>query len=428
MAAAKFIAKLDAPLKRFEALKANMNKPAVQAQDQKEKLPPVVEAKPPREKNVINMVTVNNLVFNKFSVKETAPIHRTLTGLNMGQVAEKVVEQQRPPTTKFESPAARITRAKIFALKLLKNPKTAGLRPQSANVRGLQNILNANVPPPPPQTTQQIPSDMLKNGMEAYRIDRVLGQGAYAVVRLAFEKATNARVAIKSYEKFKLIDANRRKNVKREIAILSQLDHPNVIKLVTWLETPTQYNLIMEFVSDRSLYHYLKSKALRKVSEAEARVIFRQIVAGIAYCHNHNVAHRDIKLENILIDDHHRIKVIDFGFAINTSPKDKHSTFCGTPSYMAPEIVNKKEYFGHCVDNWALGILLFALLNGRFPFKGSDEKDLYRRISRGQFEVPAEISSGARELIQKILNINPAERYTTKDVDCLPFARAKQNV
>jgi MAP/microtubule affinity-regulating kinase len=192
------------------------------------------------------------------------------------------------------------------------------------------------------------------------------------MVRLAFDKmANNLKVAIKTYEKFKLYDSNRRKNVKREIAILSQLEHPNIIKLNTWIETPTQYNLVMEYVSDRSLYSYLKSKPTRRLPESEARHIFRQIVSAIEYCHIKNVVHRDVKLENILLDDNNRVKLIDFGFSIVCTSRDRLNVFCGTPSYMAPEIVNKIEYVGAPVDVWSLGIVLFALLCGKFPFRGN---------------------------------------------------------
>lgn len=259
------------------------------------------------------------------------------------------------------------------------------------------------------------PAGATKTPMDNYRLEKVLGQGSYAVVRLAYDKTTNARVAIKTYEKYKLYDIHRRKNVKREIAILSQMDHMNIIKMPTWIETPTQYNLVMEYVSDRSLYSYLKSKPTRRVSESEARNIFKQITAAIDYCHSRSIAHRDVKLENIILDDQSRVKLIDFGFAIACS-KERLNVFCGTPSYMAPEIVSKKEYFGPPVDVWSLGIVMFSLICGKFPFKGTDEKDLYRKIAKGQFEIPAEVSHTAKSLLQKILVVNPAERITTRQI------------
>lgn len=120
----------------------------------------------------------------------------------------------------------------------------------------------------------------------------------------------------------------------------------------------------------QSLYSYLKTKEGRKLDEDEARRVFMQIVEGTRYLHETNIAHRDLKLENILLDADQKIKVIDFGFSIGTQKDKTLNTFCGTPSYMAPELVNKKDYHGSHVDIWALGILLYILLVGKFPFKG----------------------------------------------------------
>ena len=105
--------------------------------------------------------------------------------------------------------------------------------------------------------------------------------------------------------------------------------------------------------------------------------MFKQVVSGIEYCHARCITHRDIKLENVLLNAEMNVKIIDFGFS-TCIPNDKRiKIFCGTPSYMAPEIVNKTEYCGPPADIWALGILLYAMLNGCFPFRGANDKDLY---------------------------------------------------
>lgn len=113
---------------------------------------------------------------------------------------------------------------------------------------------------------------------------------------------------------------------------------------------------------------------------------------GINYMHSKNICHRDIKLENILIDEFMSLKIIDFGFAVCSPPERKLDSFCGTPSYMAPEIIQKKEYFGQPTDVWSAGIVLYILICGRFPFKGIDEKDLYRKISKHSYEIPKFVS------------------------------------
>lgn len=133
----------------------------------------------------------------------------------------------------------------------------------------------------------------------------------------------------------------------------------------------------MEYVGKNSLHSYLRSKNGRRLDEPEAKRVYTQICQAISYCHSKNIAHRDLKLENILIDDDNNVKVIDFGFSICVKPDQTLNIFCGTPSYMAPEIVSKRNYKGFATDVWALGILLFALLCGHFPFRGNSKNILF---------------------------------------------------
>jgi len=173
---------------------------------------------------------------------------------------------------------------------------------------------------------------------------------------------------------------------------------------------------VTEFVGTQSLHSYLKPKPSRRLPEAEAKKIFKQIIEGLGYMHSMNIVHRDIKLENLLLDSKNNVKIIDFGFSIE-NPKDKTlNVFCGTPSYMAPELVTKKNYYGHLIDIWAAGILLYVILAGYFPFKDVSEKDLFRRIARGVYEFPAHMSDDAKNLIKKMLRLNPLERPCADEV------------
>ena len=130
----------------------------------------------------------------------------------------------------------------------------------------------------------------------------------------------------------------------------------------------------------------------------------------LAYLHSKNVSHRDIKLENIIIDKKGLIKLIDFGFCCCTSPETKLKVFCGTPSYMCPEIVMKRDYYGPPTDIWATGILLYALLCGQFPFKGTSDKDLYKKIARGLYNPAEHLSNEARVFLNKMLVVEPSKR------------------
>lgn len=172
----------------------------------------------------------------------------------------------------------------------------------------------------------------------------------------------------------------------------------------------------MEYTGHASLYSYLKAKPGRKLKEDECKYIFKQIVEGISYLHSKNIIHRDIKLENLLLDENKTLKIIDFGFSVCVKSDQKINNFCGTPTYMAPEIVSKKDYFGPPIDVWALGVLLYVLLCGTFPFKAQDEKELYKKIIKGNYDFPHHLSYGSKNIIAKLLSYNPSDRIEAKDV------------
>lgn len=173
----------------------------------------------------------------------------------------------------------------------------------------------------------------------------------------------------------------------------------------------------MEYAGHSSLHSYLKSKPGRKLREDECKFIFKQVVEGICYLHSKNIIHRDIKLENLLLDESRTLKIIDFGFSMCIKNDQRINNFCGTPTYMAPEIVSKKEYYGPPIDVWALGVLLYVLLCGTFPFRAQEEKELYKKIIKGNFEFPPHLSYGSKNLISKLMMYNPSERIQTKDVN-----------
>ena len=155
----------------------------------------------------------------------------------------------------------------------------------------------------------------------------------------------------------------------------------------------------------------------RQVKEQVCRRFFKQIAEAFDYLHAKGIAHRDIKLDNILIEEKtNMIKIIDFGFAAFCTNGQKLRIFCGTPSYMAPELVRKHEYDGRQVDMWALGVLLYALLAGTFPFKGANETELYGRIQRGIVKYPEMMSKDAKGIINKLLEIDSRRRYKASDL------------
>jgi MAP/microtubule affinity-regulating kinase len=261
------------------------------------------------------------------------------------------------------------------------------------------------------------PSEGLFTGkIEDYSLGKVLGQGAYAVVRIGTHLVTAERVAVKIYEKYRLTDSAKKRNVKREAIIMMKLSHTHIIKLLNSIESTRQIHFVMEYVGGSSLYSYLKRRSSRRLDEAEAKRLLRQLLEALDYCHSSEITHRDIKLENVLLDEHNNVKLIDFGFSTDMPTGCKSKTFCGTPSYMAPEIVAHKEYLGPPVDIWAVGVLLFAMTAGTFPFKGISDKDLYRKIIKGSFEVPDCVPSTAKSLIRLMLQVDPLRRPSCKEL------------
>jgi len=258
------------------------------------------------------------------------------------------------------------------------------------------------------------PNSML---LDDYEIGKQIGQGAYGVVKEAFNKNTNEKFAAKIYDKYRLLDPTRKKCVGREIFILKKIAHPNIVKLYETIDTQKQLLLILEFCKGKSLYSYLKSRDTKRFDEEEAKYILKQLVSAILYCHQHNISHRDIKMENILIDTKSStIKIIDFGFASCAPHSEKLKTFCGTPSYMPPEIVNKQEYIGPYADMWSIGILMYTILCGQYPFKGENDRELYKKISSGIFSFPTFISHNARDLITNLLQVDPKKRFTCEQM------------
>jgi serine/threonine protein kinase len=179
----------------------------------------------------------------------------------------------------------------------------------------------------------------------------------------------------------------------------------------------------MDLAEGNVLSQYYKGLALKRMGESESAMIFKQIVEGMSYCHRLGIYHRDLKTENIMIDKYRRIKIIDFGFSVKSNATTKLTLFCGTPNYMSPEIILKREYIGAPSDCWALGVLLFVINAGFFPFKGSREitpgkndKELHKKIIDIALVFPDHFSESLKSLITSILQFSPGTRLTSDQI------------
>ena len=256
------------------------------------------------------------------------------------------------------------------------------------------------------------------NKIDKFRIIKSLGKGSYGEVKLGINKIDEKKYAIKIYPKKILCEPQKKGIIENEIKILQQLNNINIMKLYEVIHTPILLYLIMEYIDGISLLEIIKKENNHYLEEKRALKIFIQIVKAIDYCQSKNICHRDIKLENILILNDGTIKLIDFGFAVKSNKKTYQTLLCGSPSYMAPEIVKREKYIAQYSDIWSLGVLLYSMLYGRFPFQGKTQKELFDNIKNCEFEFPNDINANENtiNLIKRILVVNPNQRPSLKEI------------
>jgi len=266
---------------------------------------------------------------------------------------------------------------------------------------------------PPVEITNQVKHHQHRHSVKSrYEFLQTLGKGTYGKVRLARQRETNQYVAIKSIRKDKVGQLNMT-HIRREMEILSQISHPNIIKIYEVFENQDKIVIVMEYASGGELYDFITKH--KNLNELQAKHFFSQIVSALRYCHKQGIVHRDLKLENILLDRNGQIKIADFGLSNRFTTTSKLTTFCGSPLYASPEIVSGTPYTGPEVDSWSLGVLLYALVYGTMPFDGSNYSLLSRKITQGDY-LKQPVQSNAHSLIDWLLQVNPSKRATIDQV------------
>ncbi|GMH24000.1 hypothetical protein Nepgr_025843 [Nepenthes gracilis] len=235
-----------------------------------------------------------------------------------------------------------------------------------------------------------------------------------AEVKIAEHKLTGYKVAIKILNRRKIKNMEMEEKVRREIKILRLFMHPHIIRLYEVIETPSDIYVVMEYVRSGELFDYIVEKG--RLQEDEARNFFQQIISGVEYCHRNMVVHRDLKPENLLLDSNCNIKIADFG--LSNIMRDGHflKTSCGSPNYAAPEVISGKLYAGPEVDVWSCGVILYALLCGTLPFDDENIPNLFKKIKSGIYTLPSHLSPGARDLIPRMLVVDPMKRMTIPEI------------
>ena len=252
-----------------------------------------------------------------------------------------------------------------------------------------------------------------------YELTKTLGTGNFSKVKLGIDTETGECYAIKIIEREQIVKKNLEVQLKREIAIMKLLKHENVVQLKEVMQTSQEIFLVLELVTGGELFD--KIVAAKKFDEGTARRYFHQLVMGIHYCHQQGIAHRDLKPENLLLDASDRLKISDFGLANlqhggTTSQATVLQTVCGTPNYVAPEVLKEKGYNGIIADVWSCGVVLFVMLAGYLPFDEPTINGLYMKIERGEFRMARHLSDPAKDLISRMICVDPKARITIEQI------------
>ncbi|XP_064945264.1 CBL-interacting protein kinase 1-like isoform X1 [Musa acuminata AAA Group] len=263
---------------------------------------------------------------------------------------------------------------------------------------------------------------MVKEGGEEgvlgkYELGRTLGEGNFGKVKYARNVVTGQAFAVKILDRKRIQSLKIDDQIKREIGTLKLLKHPNVVRLHEVSASKTKIYMVLEYVNGGELFDKISLKG--KLSEKEGRRLFQQLIDAVSYCHDKGVYHRDLKPENVLVDAKGNIKVSDFGLSALPQHLGNDGllhTTCGSPNYIAPEILSNRGYDGARSDIWSCGVILYVILTGYLPFDDRNLAVLYQKIVRGDTKIPRWLSPGAQNILRRILDPNPVTRMNVAGI------------
>ncbi|KAH3765495.1 CAMK/CAMKL/BRSK protein kinase [Pelomyxa schiedti] len=252
-------------------------------------------------------------------------------------------------------------------------------------------------------------------------MDKTLGEGATGRVKLGYHKDNGLKVAIKIVRKGILENVQVLHKLEREIASLRILDHPHVLKLYEVFENSSYLFLVTEFAPGGELFDYIVKRGT--MDNGDVLRLFQMLIDGVDYCHAHCICHRDLKPENLLLDSNFQLKIADFGMATAMKEGSLLSSSCGSPHYACPEVVKGINYDGRAADTWSCGIILFALATGRLPFDDDTNniRVVLRKVKEGEYHFPPFVPKDIKDLIQKILVIDPEKRIDIRGIKAHPW-------
>ena len=268
---------------------------------------------------------------------------------------------------------------------------------------------------------------LIKGKKDIYSINETLGKGTFGKVKLAYNTIRNPykKYACKILEQSNMKEKDDKKRCQREMSILLQMNHNNVIKTTEIISDSYRFYIIMEYCQKGELFNHIVEQ--KHFTEEKSAFYYYQLISGVDYIHSKNICHRDLKPENLLINEDNELKIIDFGLSNFFWGENKLlKTPCGSPCYASPEMILGNNYNGFSIDVWSSGIILYAMLCGYLPFEegegDSNNEQLFRNIVECKVEYPVEfISPIAKDLLQKIIVREPKKRITIKQIKKHPF-------
>ncbi|KAJ5070943.1 cbl-interacting serine/threonine-protein kinase 8 [Anaeramoeba ignava] len=262
----------------------------------------------------------------------------------------------------------------------------------------------------------------MSNRIGPYEIGKTLGEGTFGKVKQAVNVETNELVAIKVMEKKKILKENMAEQVKKEISVMKMINHPHIVRLIDVLVSKSRIFLVLELVTGGELFYKIAHDG--KFDDHTSRYYFQQLITGVEFCHSQGVVHRDLKPENILLDSKNNIKISDFGLsALRSETEELLQTACGTPNYVAPEVLDGHGYDGKIADIWSCGVILYVFLAGFLPIDDSNLEKLFVKIKNAEIVYPSWFSPHSVSLLKKILVANPTKRATIQQIKQDPWFR-----
>lgn len=254
-----------------------------------------------------------------------------------------------------------------------------------------------------------------------YKFKRTIGEGAFSVVKLAYDQKNEQFFACKIVPKSSLNSEDLEQRFEVEIRINQQLHHPGIVQIIDLLRDEMNFYIFMEFCPNGELFKYIVDRG--RLTEDEAKLLLIQVLKALVYVHSIGIAHRDLKPENLLFDPIGKIKISDFGLSRFVGYGGLVETPCGSPCYASPECLSGDAYDGRKSDMWSLGVILYAMVTGQLPWTKRNQAQLFLQIRSGEYTIPEFLSPDCKQMISRLMDVNSVTRITAEEALKLPWVQ-----